>query len=147
MKKYIKYISADTEVDIDTSMFAGTPIVPHTGFSYYDDFLNSEELAYKQQAKNRTGEIVLMSPTEYYKECSLYGFDHRVSLSYLMENRRANDETLEWLTNQLAQGNKFNLPYINYADRAQEGLHRMMVLGDLYGWDKKYPVLVVTSYK
>lgn len=146
MKRYIRYIKASDTSAIDTSMFEGTPIIPHTGFSYYDDFLDEKELAYKQKAKNRTGKIVLMSPDEYYEDCSSNGFDHTVPVSKLKFQRRANSETIDWLSSQLDQGKKFNLPYINYVDHAQEGLHRMMVLGDRYGWNTKFPVLVVYAY-
>ena len=146
MKRYIRYIQASDTSAIDTSVFDGVPIVPHTGFSYYDDFLDEKELAYKQKAKNRTGEVVLMSPNQYYEDCSLYGFSHVVSVDNLKSQRRANSSSVDWLTEQLDQGKKFNLPYINYVDHAQEGLHRMMVLGDKYGWDTKFPVLVVRAY-
>lgn len=146
MKRYIRYIQASDTSAIDTSVFDGVPIVPHTGFSYYDDFLDEKELAYKQKAKNRTGEVVLMSPNQYYEDCSLYGFSHVVSVDNLKSQRRANSSSVDWLTEQLDQGKKFNLPYINYVDHAQEGLHRMMVLGDKYGWDTKFPVLVIRAY-
>ena len=35
------------------------------------------------------------------------------------------------------------MPYINYANPGQEGLHRMMVAAELYGWDYEFPVLVI----
>jgi hypothetical protein len=35
------------------------------------------------------------------------------------------------------------MPYINYANPGQEGLHRMMVVAELYGWDYEFPVLVI----
>jgi hypothetical protein len=41
---------------------------------------------------------------------------------------------------------KFPLPYIDYATHytpSQEGLHRMMVAGDLFGWDKEFPVQII----
>lgn len=142
-----RYIRCAIEVDIDTSMFEGTPITPHTGMSYYDEFLNKEELDYKQKAKNRTGEIVMMTPDMYFWECSHSGFNHYVSESELKRQRRVDAKRLEELRDMLESGKKFWLPVLNYADHSQEGLHRMMVLGDLYGWTKKeYPVLVVTAY-
>lgn len=42
---------------------------------------------------------------------------------------------------------KFPLPYLNLADNAQEGRHRMAVAAELFGWNEKFPVLVVTKYK
>lgn len=146
MKRYIRSIFATADVDIDTSMFTGTPFVCDTDTSYYNDFLNEEDLKYMQTAKNRDGNIVMMSPEEYFEACGKHGFYHEVSVDDLKAQRGADTESIEWLTNYIEQGNKFYLTYINYADHTQEGLHRMMVLGDLYGWDKQYPVLIVTAY-
>lgn len=146
MKRFIRYITASEEVDIDTSMFKGSPFIPKTGMSYYDNFLNQEDLAYMRKAKNRNGEIVMMSPKEYFEQCSEYVFHHDTNSSVedLKRQRRRDTETIEWMEDQLLKGKKFNLCFINYADAGQEGLHRMLTLGELYGWDKKYPVLVVT---
>lgn len=147
MKKYIASIFATAEVDIDTSMFEGTPIMPDTGMSLYNDFLNKKDLEYRREAKNRDGEIVMMTPNEYYRECSEYGFGHFVPVDKLKSHRRADSGSLDALKQRLENGKKFWLPVLNKADGSQEGLHRMMVLGDLYGWNsKKYPVLVVTAY-
>jgi len=144
MKRYIK---SSVEVDIDTSLFEGTPIIPDTGMSYYNEFLNTKELDYKRKAKNRDGKIVMMTPDMYFWECSHSGFNHYVSENELKRQRRVDAKQLEELREMLESGKKFWLPVLNYADHSQEGLHRMMVLGDLYGWTKKeYPVLVVTPY-
>ena len=139
------YIYA-ANVDIDTSMFKGSPFSCHTGYSYYDEFLNKEELAYKQTAKNRTGEIVMMSPNEYYENCRKYAFNEKYSVEHLKQSRRYDADLNEKYKKQILHGKKFFMPYLNVADGQQEGLHRMMVVGDLYGWDTKFPVLVVTAY-
>lgn len=142
-----RYIRSAVDVTIDTSMFAGTPFVCDTDTSYYNDFLNQKDLQYMQSAKNRTGEVVMMSPTEYFEECSQYGFPGGpVDVDHVIAGRRADTDSLNWLKNRLTQGEKFYLPYIDYAAHSQEGLHRMMVVGDKYGWDTKFPVLVVTAY-
>ena len=148
MKRYVRYILATSEFDIvDSTLFTNTPFVPDTDVPYYNEFLNSKELNYKQRAKNRTGEIVLMSPTEYFNECSQHGFSiGPVDVNHVIQGRRADKESIQWLENHMKQGGKFYLPYIDYAAHSQEGLHRMMVAGDLYGWDTKFPVLVVTVY-
>ena len=36
--------------------------------------------------------------------------------------------------------------FINYADRSQEGRHRMYVAAQLTSWDTKFPVMVVDVY-
>jgi hypothetical protein len=145
MKRYIQS-SKTKKVDIDTSMFKGTPFQCYTGMSYYDDFLSHKELDYKQSAKNRTGEIVLMSPEEYYRECSHYGFSKYVPVVDLKMQRRFNTKLVEKYKKMMRNGTKFCLCVLNKADHTQEGLHRMMAAGDVFGWDKLFPVLVVTPY-
>lgn len=112
-----------------------------TGVSYYDDFLNDKGLKYLRSNKNRDGKIVMMSPDEYYHECAYKIFDS--SVNRLVSQRRHDKDTLEWMYDQISSGKKLKLPYINYADNGQEGLHRMMALGDILGWDTKFPVLIV----
>lgn len=141
MKRYIKSTSI-----IDNSLFANSPILPDTGTSLYNEYLNEKDLKYRRENKNRDGHIEMMSPEEYFEECSEYGFSRYVSIDQLKAQRRE-DESIDFLKSKLESGEKFYLPFINKADRSQEGLHRMMVLGELYGWeDKKYPVLIVTVY-
>lgn len=144
MKRYIKS-SKTRDVDIDTSMFKGTPFQCKTWMSYYDNFLNAKDLKYMQESKNRTGEIVMMTPEDYYWECGMYGFRHAVSTDKLKAERRANAK-IEKYKNMMANGTKFPVCMLNKADNSQEGLHRMMAAGDLYGWNKAFPVLVITPY-
>lgn len=115
-----------------------------TKTSYYNDFLTADGLKYMQDQKNRTGEIVYMSPDEYFRECASKIFN--VSQQYLEDSRSNNTDTIIEYTSAMKRGDVFPLPYINYADVAQEGLHRMMAAGDAFGWNTKFPVLVVTVY-
>jgi hypothetical protein len=115
-----------------------------TKTSYYNDFLTADGLKYMQDQKNRTGEIVYMSPDEYFRECASKIFN--VSQQYLEDSRSNNTDTIIEYTSAMKRGDVFPLPYINYADTAQEGLHRMMAAGDAFGWNTKFPVLVVTVY-
>lgn len=119
------------------------------GMSYYDDFLDPEGLKYKQKAKNRTGEIVYMSPNEYFEMCEKYSkkiFGETTTADSLKRQRERDAETNEELEELMKNGTKINLCFINLADGGQEGLHRMMVAGNLYGWNTKFPVLLVTTY-
>lgn len=136
MKRYIK--AADE--------FTDSPFRRTTGTSYGDDFLNPEDLKYMQEAKNRTGRIVMMSPNDYFKACSAYGFENYVSVSNLKKQRGQDYKLNNKYKKMMQDGVKFDMCYINYADHTQEGLHRMMVAGELYGWDTKFPVLVIEVY-
>lgn len=111
-----------------------------TGVSYYDDFLDSSLTNYFEK-KNLEGHIEYMTPMEYYEGCAKV---FNTSVSNLQQQRKADDDSISYLSNRLQSGQKFYLPYINYANEGQEGLHRMMVLANLFGWnDVRFPVLVV----
>lgn len=151
MKRLINYVVATTEVTVDTSMFAGTPFKCDTDTSYYNDFLNDKELEYKQNAKNRTGEIVMMSPNEYYEYCSKDIFNGRHSVEQLKHQReyskfKSGERFVDRYIKDMLNGDKFPLCYLNFADSSQEGLHRMYAAGEAFGWNTKFPVLVVTPY-
>ena len=146
MKRQIRYISASIAPSIDTSMFSGTPFRCNAGTSFGNSFLTSEDLKYRQDRYNRTGDVVMMSPEDYFWMCSMYAWDHYVPVSSLKEQRAADDKINEKLKNLILNGTKLDLCYIDKADHRQEGLHRMMVVGDLYGWDTKFPVLVISVY-
>ena len=119
-----------------------------TGMSFYDQFLTKQEEHYLHDVKNLKGEIVLMSPEEYYDACAKYGFPNSpVSVENLKRTRRAQTKILDHLKDVLLVYKKrFPMPMLNIAQKGQEGLHRMMVVGDLFGWDHKVPVLVITHF-
>ena len=137
VKKGLSNIFSATKLDPSSCIDENT-----TGTSYYDSFLNSKDLRYMESAKNRTGHIEYMTPIKYYQECATKVFNS--SVDSLQNQRKRDNSSIDYLSNAIESGRKFHLPYINYADKAQEGLHRMMVLGDYFGWDdQEFPVLVV----
>lgn len=122
-----------------------------TGMSYYDNFLNEKDLAYMQKAKNLTGKIIMMSPNEYYEACSRDIFNGRSSVEDLKRSReyskfKDNTSFIDKYKSLMQSGTKFPLCTLNYATPTQEGLHRMYAAGELYGWNTKFPVLVVEDY-
>ena len=120
------------------------PFQQSTDTSYYDNFLNERDLEYMRKSKNRDGEVVMMSPSEYYKECAENVFENS-SVASLKAQRNADSDLIRQYQEDMKNGDKFPLCYINYADSSQEGLHRMMAAGNVYGWDTKFPVLVVDA--
>lgn len=114
--------------------------VSSTGVSYYDDFLDDSKIKYFRD-KNLEGHIEYMTPLEYYEACAEI---FNSSVESLKQQRRNDNSSIDWLTNALERGQKFNLPYVDFANAGQEGLHRMMVLADIFGWSEfEFPVLVV----
>ena len=143
MKRYIR--TSDQSI-IDTSMFQGTPFSNTTDMSYYDKVLTPNGLNYMQESRGCTGEIVLMTPADYFNECANRIFHHRYSVDYLMSSREDDLGPYAEYKEAMQNGAKFPMPVLDYTDDGQEGLHRMKVAGDLYGWDTLFPVLVVYKY-
>lgn len=135
--------------DYKTDPVNGSDVVDlkHTGMSFYDQFIqgNQKEIDYLKDKKNLVGEVVMMSPTEYFKACSEYGFPNsHPSIETLKQQRYRDEKTLNHLKAVLTvYKKKFPMPMLNKAEAGQEGLHRMLVIGDMFGWDHKVPVLIV----
>ena len=133
MKRYIRAaVSPDSVFDVGD-----------THVSYYNEFLDPDGQKYMQNSKNRTGEIVYMSPDEYFKICAedIFG----IPIQKLKDQRAANADAIAEYTEAMKRGDKFPLCFVNYADKSQEGLHRMMAAGNAFGWGTKFPVLVVRA--
>lgn len=135
--------------DYGTATYSGDGNVVdlnHTGMSFYDQFLNTSELEYLRSKKNLEGEIVMMTPEEYYNECATKIF--KCSVEKLKRERGVYDrKIIDKLHNVVKVfKKKLCLPMINYADIGQEGLHRMLAIAEMFGWDHKVPVLVVDWY-
>ena len=135
--------------DYKTAPVVGNQVVDlhKTGMSFYDDFLSNDQqtIKYLKDKKNLEGQVVYMSPSEYFEACSEYGFpSHNPSVEQLKRSRENDTSILKHLKDVLTvYKRRFPMPMLNKADAGQEGLHRMMVIGDMFGWDHKVPVLVV----
>ena len=118
----------------------------HTGMSFYDQFLGTSELAYLRDEKNLKGTVVKMSPKEYYENCAYKIFN--TSVQKLKTERGEYDRPIiDKLKNVVnVYKRKLCMPMINYADVGQEGLHRMLAIAEMFGWDHEVPVLVVDWY-
>lgn len=143
------YLDAEEKFyDYRTSQVDGEHIFDEhrTGISFYDQFLNDKEAEYLRDDKNLVAKIVYMSPNEYYTECGKYAWKGRtISPESLKQQRSRDTYTLNHLKDVLSiYKRRFPMPFINYAEYGQEGLHRMYVAGELLGWDSpKHPVLAI----
>ena len=98
-------------------------------------------IKYFEQNKGVTARIIDMTPEEYFKECATL---FHSSVESQKKQIAADTETIEHLTDVIKKfGKRFPIPYINIANKSQEGRHRMYVLGELFGWDKAVPVLII----
>lgn len=115
-----------------------------TGMSYYDQLIpGSKDAEYMQKNKNLIGKIEYLSPKEYFERCSKDIFNN-ISVSDLINQRQIDTKTLNDIKTLITKYKKqLPLTFLNYAAKSQEGLHRMLVVAQLFGWDQKYPVLIV----
>ncbi len=112
-----------------------------TGLYQYDKMTHNPDWARKE--RNLDVSIQMMTPEEYYRECGTRIFKNTNSDN--LKRQRSHDvETLDELKDVvLNHKKKLFMPYIDYANQGQEGLHRMMLAGELFGWNTKFPVLVI----
>ena len=128
--------------DFGTGKVTGDNIFDdRTHISYYDDLFTDPE--YMEREKNLKGHIEKLSPKEYFDICSKEIFRDS-SVDDLIRSRKADPRVLEEIKEIVVKYKRqVFLPYINYAERNQEGLHRMLVAAELFGWDHKFPVLII----
>lgn len=125
---------------------------------------NSEDTRYWRSQEKVKVYIEYMTPEEYYEE-STYIFQHyKGSSSNVrdLKNQRRNSKAewmdtfygategenkVEYLKKCILEGKKIDVPYLNYKDGDQEGLHRMMAAADIFDWDTKFPVLIIRPDK
>lgn len=134
--------------DYRTTSVSGNNIfdTSKTGTAYYDTFLSdNEERDELRQIKGIDGKIVEMTPNEYFEEC---GKIFQTSTQEEIEYALSDKETIEHLEEVITKYNKrFPITMLNYASQTQEGRHRMAVAGELFGYDTKFPVLIVEKIK
>ena len=110
-----------------------------TGVSFYNQFFTDPD--YMEEYKNLKHSIVTMSPREYFEECAKI---FESNLNTQINQTGANKEIIQHLKDVLIKYKRtFPITFLNYAEESQEGRHRMYVVGELLGWDKKFPVMVV----
>lgn len=129
--------------DYGTGTVVGDNIFANKTYTpFYDGMMKDPE--YYAKKHNLKGEIKMLSPKQYYEICANDIFNN-VSVQQLLDSRRydksINDDLIELITEHKR---RLFLPYINLAERQQEGLHRMYVAGEMFGWNHKFPVLVIT---
>ena len=102
-----------------------------TGTSFYDEILRGEK-------PNFSGRIVEMSPKEYLQKCAFEIFDGATIESTI---RGVSKDNVKKYKKMMQSGVKFDLPFLNFKERQQEGRHRAIAAYEL-GIDT-IPVLAV----
>lgn len=115
-----------------------------TGMSFYDQAIpGNKEYQYMLDSKNLKGVLVDMTPQEYFERCA-WDIFRKGNTDDLKQQRGADKDYINHLSTVITQKKeKFPLTVLDYSDNSQEGLHRMYVAGELFGWNHKFPVLVI----
>ena len=129
--------------DYRTGQISGNKLfdITRSESSYGQSFLDNLG---KTDSKGRVGKIVEMSPTEYFKACAKgFGSSYDAQINQI----KADKGTYQLLSDVIDKYNRqFPITYLDYSNGfAQEGRHRMYVAGERFGWNTKFPVLVIEA--
>ena len=121
--------------------------ITKTGMSYYNSLLpGSGEEEYFKNNKNLYGQIINLTPQQYFEACVQYAFPNS-SVDKLKAERSRDKDSLQTIETVINNDVQLPITVINAAQQTQEGLHRMYVVGEMFGWNnKKYPVLFIDYY-
>lgn len=100
------------------------------GFSAYRKYLNDPKY------------ILNITPREYFEQVAK---GRKQTFEQVVKNVESDKEILNHLKNVLLKAKKsFPMPYISRSNGAQqEGLHRIYVFAQMYGWNKSFPCLIL----
>lgn len=99
------------------------------GFYYLRDYLADKQ------------NIQRVTPNEYFEGCARIFGKSGIQLIKQVELDKGIIEYLKEVI--LKQHKKFPMPFLDFKTNQQEGMHRMYVAGELFGWNHSFPCLVV----
>jgi len=98
---------------------------------------------YKYFEKGMDGRLTTMTCDEYIQKC----VDKIFNSSYEGVVRWVDEAKVHEYARHMLQGETFPIPYLNYADKQQEGRHRAFAFKEAFGADAEFPVLEVFPVK
>lgn len=151
IKKVIEEDYLDDEEkfwDYHTENISGNQVFDETTqeSSYGKKFIDLAKSG-KSDSKGRKAKIIQMTPMQYFEGCAL-GFG--TSVQSQIRQVKNDKGTLDLLNDVIDKYYKrFPITYLDFSGTTfgQEGRHRMYIAGERYGWDTKFPVLVIYSGK
>ena len=151
IKKVIEEDYLDDEEkfwDYHTATISGNQVFDETTqeSSYGKKFIDLAKSG-KSDSNGKKAKIIQMTPMQYFEGCAL-GFG--TSVQSQIRQVKNDKGTLDLLNDVIDKYHKrFPITYLDFsgATFGQEGRHRMYVAGERYGWDTKFPVLVIYSGK
>lgn len=135
-----EYFNYGTDAVVNDDIFD----TKQTGMSFYDQAIpGNKDYQYMIDEKNLKGTIVQMTPEEYYERCVRDIFK-RGTVDSIKQSRDFDTDYINHLKSVITdKKEKFPITMLDYTEPSQEGLHRMYVAGELFGWDHKFPVLII----
>lgn len=102
----------------------------------YDAILFGKQDELPKKYADWVGEIEWMTKEEYFKECARIQ-----NTSYSDQFKYVIPEKVKSIQNNMSNGVKYDMPYLNYVSMDQEGRHRVMAASEL--GQVKIPVLIL----
>ena len=98
---------------------------------------------YKYFEKGMDGRLTTMTCDEYIQKCvsDIFGTSYDSVVSWVDEAK------VHEYARHMKQGETFPIPYLNYADKQQEGRHRAFAFKEAFGANAEFPVLEVFPVK
>jgi hypothetical protein len=128
MKNLIKQIIKE-ELNSSYGFFKNKTNIPD-----FDAILFNQLSNLPQKYHDWYGEIKFLSPEEYINECAKLQ-----DTSYQDQFKYIDKSNLDDIKENMTNGLKYNMPYLNYVDKQQEGRHRVIAANQL--GQNKIPVL------
>ena len=110
-------------------------------FATQDVLDHSDDAAYEGVVYD----IVDLTPAQYFELC---GKVQHMDPEEMMEYIKSDERQLAHIKDVILKYHKrLQMPYVSFSKMdevsGQEGRHRMYALGEMFGWDKEFPVMVI----
>lgn len=145
LEEAIKYLDDEQEfMDYGTAEVDGESVIDVNKASTFgtQDLLDgSEDSTYD----GVTYDIVDLTPTQYFELCSKI---QNMTPDELIDLTGVDSSRITHIKDVILKYNRrLPLPFVSFSKNGevggQEGRHRMYALGEMYGWDQDFPVMVV----
>ena len=100
----------------------------------------------EQDSDGHIAKFVMMSPNEYFDACAKgFGIPASTQKRTVGEHDKKIIQKLTTVIDKYKV--RFPVTYLDYSHNkfGQEGRHRMFIAGEKFGWDTKFPVLIINT--
>lgn len=126
--------------DYNTETFSGSDLfdINRQEIPHYNRLMKDPSYA---EGENKTVSIEQITPNEYFeKVAEIFNSTKDKQISYVKNDKDIIDHLNMVLD---TYHKKFPIPFLDLAEKGQEGRHRMYIAGERFGWDMKFPVAII----